>query len=202
MNRLLLTFLVTTFFIANAIGQINPIQNLTWDQYYEFPNNYFNLEWEAPSQPHDNLIGYNVYRENDLYRFQTETSLYLLPEGANCEIDFLFYNEGMPFYAHVTAVYEGEIESDYDETVYVKGAALSINQYNKQKQVIYPNPASEIVSVANSEIKTIKLYNLSGKLIKSESGTTQFNVSDLTKGIYILKLFSEEHIYFEKLIIK
>src|SRR5690606_39503594 len=62
------------------------------------------------------LIGYNVYRDNDLYRFQTENTLYNFEQSSNCDEDFLMYNNGLGFYAHVTAVYNpGSVESGYTE---------------------------------------------------------------------------------------
>ena len=67
---ILLTFTIQSF------GQINPVKNLTWSHWYDDPNNYFTLEWEEPESPHDQIIGYNIYRENDLYIFVNEMSIY------------------------------------------------------------------------------------------------------------------------------
>lgn len=142
--------LFTTIFftcILQSNGQINPILNLTWEHYYIMPNNYFELSWEEPESPHDELIGYNVYRENELYRFQTETSLYNLEQGSNCDVDFLVYNAG-GFYAHVTAVYNpGPVESSYTETVYIEEAMINVADYKKQKTLVYPNPTNGILFI-------------------------------------------------------
>lgn len=109
MKSTILTIAIFITFIFQTIGQINPITNLTWIQYYESPNNYFQLSWDEPESPHDELIGYNIYAGDELYRFQTENSLYNLEGSSNCGIDFLLYYGGAEFLAHVTAVYNPRV---------------------------------------------------------------------------------------------
>ena len=172
----------------NTNDQYNPVQNLQWEHWYESPNNYFALSWDMPAQPHAELVGYNVYRENELYRFQTGTSLYNLPEGSNVEVDFLFYPEEnpMPFNVHVTAVYEGGFESNYTETVFVEGPALSTTEVANPSVSFYPNPTKDFLHFSEF-LKEIKVYDLSGKLIKTQPNSTEkLDVNDLPKGTYIL----------------
>lgn len=73
---------------------------------------------------------------------------------------------------------------------------------------VFPNPANEEVNInlynsKNNKI-TIELYNLEGKLIKQLSNyenTTSINISDLSKGVYIIKIKSLDKLYSKKLII-
>jgi len=56
---------------------------------------------------------------------------------------------------------------------------------------IYPNPASDYIIVNNLQDKmTIRIFNLLGKLVKTTivSGTEKISVSDLSTGVYIIKL--------------
>jgi len=78
MKTKLLFFLFFIAFMFSAFGQNNPVENLTFSQSYEYPNNFFELNWEEPAQPHNELLGYNIYRNDELFRFQTETTLYNL----------------------------------------------------------------------------------------------------------------------------
>ena len=197
-------FTVAIFFIFsfNSFGQTNPIENLTWSAWYVFQHNYFILEWEEPAQPHDELIGYNVYRENELYRFQTENSLYNLEDDSNCEVEFLLFNEGQPFYAHVTAVYIRDIESDYTEDVLVDGAVLNINENNEQKAILYPNPTRGILNIENKELLNIQVFDLTGRLIKQYNPSTQIDLSNIQRGTYLIKLISEKGISVKKIILK
>jgi len=94
---------------------------LTWSQNYIYPNNHFSIHWEEPEQPHDEIIGYNLYRNDEFYMFLTETSIYnsyypTVPNAmsSNCGgIDFLQYENEDEFLAHVRVLYENGIESDY-----------------------------------------------------------------------------------------
>jgi hypothetical protein len=200
-----ISLILTIFLISfvDSFGQINPVQNLTWDHYYVSPNNYFILEWDEPASPHDELIGYNIYREDELYRFQTENSLYNLESGANCGEDFLFFENGMPFFAHVVAVYNpGPVESTFTETVFVKGLALNINDFENYKAILYPNPTNGILNVGNDNLNKILIFDISGKQIKVFEPKNQIDLSDMSKGIYLIKLISDEGILTDKIIIK
>jgi len=184
-----------------SFGQTNPITNLTWSQTYEFPNNYFSLQWDAPALPHSTLIGYNVYRENELYRFQTGNSLYLLPQGSNCDIDFLFYDPA-PFLVHVTAVYSpGNTESTFTETVQVLGALLSNPEFKKIDAVLYPNPTNGILNIGNRNLTKILIYDISGKIIKEFKPQPTIDLSSMPKGFYLIKLISDKGESIDKIIV-
>lgn len=203
MKSSILTIAVFFTFIFQTIGQINPVTNLTWMQYYESPNNYFELSWDEPESPHDELIGYNIYAGDELYRFQTENSLYNLEEGSNCGIDFLLYYGGAEFLAHVTAVYNpGPVESGYTQTVLIQGAAIKVEDYKYPKAVIFPNPSSGILNIENQNIQAIQIYNIAGQKIKELAPQTQIDLSEISKGIYFLKLISDKGVLVNKIILE
>src|SRR5690606_10140731 len=173
MKTITLTFTISLIFSLQSIGQINPVQNLTWEQWYEFPNNFFILDWDEPEQPHDEIVGYNIYREDDFYVFiSDETSIYNIETingiESNCGgVDFLIYGNGEGFFAHVTAVYNpGSVESDYTETVFIEGPLLAIRDFNNQKAMIYPNPSNGIINIGNKNLNKILVYDISGKKIR------------------------------------
>ncbi|MGO3181899.1 MAG: T9SS type A sorting domain-containing protein [Aequorivita sp.] len=203
MGKIILFTTIFFTFIFQSSGQINPISNLTWEHYYVMPNNYFELSWDEPVFPHDELIGYNVYRENELYRFQTETFLYNLEQGSNCDIDFLLFDDGFGFNVHVTAVYNpGPVESSYSETIYVEGAMIKIDDYKKPKVMVYPNPTKGILFIENVDLKKIEVYNPEGKKIKELAPKSEIDLSDISKGLYFVKLISEKGILMEKIILE
>ncbi|RLD54134.1 MAG: hypothetical protein DRJ05_15215, partial [Bacteroidetes bacterium] len=67
---------------------------------------------------------------------------------------------------------------------------------------IYPNPATDVINVGfdNPQISslTISIFNLSGQKLKTISShgnigqSIQIDISDLSKGLYYLKLISEK----------
>lgn len=75
-------------------------------------------------------------------------------------------------------------------------------QYDNRIQV-YPNPVKESFKISNPEkvkVTTIEVTDMSGKLIKTLKGAESYNVSDLPKGTYILKINSNETPKITKLI--
>ncbi len=68
---------------------------------------------------------------------------------------------------------------------------------------IFPNPASESITISGVGLGKLELYNTLGqKLIEKEiTGTTQINTSTLQTGLYIIKLESAGEVVFEKVIV-
>lgn len=66
-------------------------------------------------------------------------------------------------------------------------------QYDNRIQV-YPNPVKDNFRINNPEklkINSVEIIDTSGKLIKTLKGSEEYNVSDLPKGNYILKIQNE-----------
>lgn len=63
-------------------------------------------------------------------------------------------------------------------------------KYDNRVQV-YPNPASEIFRISNTEkmdISTIDVIDMSGRTVKTLKPSREYNVSDLSAGNYMLKI--------------
>jgi len=177
----LLIFAVIT--CSLGFGQMNPVQNLNWYHTHIFPyNDIFSLSWQEPETPHSELIGYNIYRGNELYRFQTYTSLGCDSRwGINDGCDFLTH----AFTVYVKAVYEGNIES---EAVFytINGPALSSKEFSSKSFTISPNPAKDIINFSD-EVSDITITDLSGKITKQISKSEKsINISKLAKGTYLI----------------
>ena len=203
-NYILIVFLAT--FFGNIFAQINPVQNLQGVHGYQNMINYFNYYWDEPAQPHDVIIGYNVYRENELYRFQTDKSIYcdlvVYTLTCNGSEDFLYYNNGLGFTAHVTAVYEGNIESDYLETIAVTGLLLKNNEFEISNSNLYPNPTTGILNITNIDFDKINIYDIAGKLVTHFESTTKIDLSNLSKGLYFVKTISKNGTTINKVILE
>lgn len=118
-------------------------------------------------------------------------------------MDFLFYKDGEGFFAHVTAVYNpGGVESNYVETIFVQGAMIGIENYDTLKPKIYPNPSKGIIQVENKNLDRIIIYDLAGRIIKDMHPQPQLDLSDFTKGIYLIKLISGTKSTVEKIILE
>ena len=210
-NWYLIVFLASI--VGQSYGQFNPVQNLTFSQAYENMHNIYQLTWEEPALPHNELLGYNIYRNDELYRFQTETTLYYVYSQifggyvTNDSGAFLLYFNGgqsnpQEFDMHVTAVYNpGSLESDYLQTEYCFGAALGTTALQSEKVVFYPNPTHGLLHIGNQGVQKSVLYDASGKIVGSFDAVTELDLSGYAKGLYILKLFTEKGILVDKILV-
>ena len=74
---------------------------------------------------------------------------------------------------------------------------------NKQEFSVFPNPSNNLITVKSScsVLKSIKIYDSSGKLIKNikkESASKPIDISELIAGIYVLKINNSKSIKFIK----
>lgn len=68
--------------------------------------------------------------------------------------------------------------------------AVGINQYKNKSTIIYPNPASNKLSIQSKMYyNNFSIFNLYGQQIyQGELKENEINISELTKGVFILKL--------------
>jgi hypothetical protein len=68
---------------------------------------------------------------------------------------------------------------------------LNIDAINSESFTIYPNPVSDKISIIGIEnIKSVKIFNSLGALVKHTKNATNIDVSDLTKGIHFIEVDS------------
>ncbi len=71
---------------------------------------------------------------------------------------------------------------------------------------LFPNPANNTLTVqSNKSIDNYKIYSLTGELVdykKTTENISTFNITQLPKGIYLLKATSKEQTIIEKFIKK
>ena len=103
------------------------------------------------------------------------------------------------------SIYSTDIDNDGDidlvtsarELSWYRNSTINNNStlgFNDQQETlpiikVYPNPVSEKLSIkSKSEVLALKLYNLNGNLILSNSNKKTIDISKLSKGIYFLKI--------------
>ena len=177
-------FIFTVFTSNLGFGQINPVQNLIWSHYYDYTNyrNIYSLSWQSPETPHHQLIGYHIYRDSQLYKFQTTNSVGCNPDwGVTSGCDFLT----QAFTVYVKAVYEGNVESEAVSYT-LNGPALSTKEFLSKSFAISPNPSKEIIHFSE-EISHMTISDFYKKIIKQiPNAEKSINVSKLEKGTYII----------------
>ena len=175
---------VTTFKMLNASHDYVLTRvdgNLTW----EFED--INLPSESMDEP--NSHGYIYFKIKPL----------------------VGYAEGdiIPNYADIYFDFNPAVTTNTFETEFV--ANLSVEGFNSTQFSMYPNPATQLVNVqfntnVNSNIK-VNIFNLQGKSVMktntvSNLNSIQFNVSNLSKGMYFVELVGSNFKIVEKLIVE
>lgn len=81
---------------------------------------------------------------------------------------------------------------------------LSVNDFSSKTQLsIYPNPASEKVFIKGETASAVEMYSMDGKKLNVQLNSDQsVTVSDLPKGMYILKIKIKDNWVNKKLMIK
>jgi len=78
-----------------------------------------------------------------------------------------------------------------------------IPSYTEDGVHIYPNPAQDVLNISLTNIQRMEIYNLLGKMMLSDLyPDSKINVSSLPKGVYFVKIFTEDNCYTEKFIKK
>jgi hypothetical protein len=78
-----------------------------------------------------------------------------------------------------------------------------INYENSEAMSLYPNPANEKLYLKNSNYNnaTILIFDLQGKkVLDRKVDSESIDISNLNKGIYVIKLVWSENIIITKLI--
>jgi len=101
-----------------------------------------------------------------------------------------------------TGFTQSSMEVDYIRVYQEENLSLN-NQEEATDIKLYPNPVKEILNINNATIENYKLYNNLGVLIKEgKVDANQINFSELSSGVYILKLHNISNNTFTKKVIK
>lgn len=186
-----------------SFGQINPINDLYYQQTYSFQNyncpdfNCFELSWTPPDSSNDTLLGYNIYRDTELWIFTEETVIACSGAGPCGYSDFY---EPVPFWITVKAVYNSDsIVSIANDSVYadllIGMGEIKINEIALLKNPITIGENIQLF-IPHSEAETfgIQLLSLDGQLIKEYEvrqvmgGAVNLSTKNMAQGLYLIRV--------------
>jgi uncharacterized delta-60 repeat protein len=78
-------------------------------------------------------------------------------------------------------------------------STLTNIQSHKLSYSIYPNPTTGIVKINAENLKSISVYSIDGKHLKSEYLQNEIDLSNFQNGIYLIKIETETGSYLEKI---
>lgn len=82
---------------------------------------------------------------------------------------------------------------------------LDINDITQEIIALYPNPTNGMVNIENAEGFQVEIYNLLGKVILRKANISQqetIDLSNLTSGVYYVKLQNEKTTEIKKVVVK
>ena len=76
-----------------------------------------------------------------------------------------------------------------DDVSLIFASTLSISEEELMSFSIYPNPATDLISISGVDnIKSIKVYSILGSIEKEVFNTNQIDISELSSGIHLIKV--------------
>ena len=79
-----------------------------------------------------------------------------------------------------------------DDITFGEFASLSTSNVSISDVSVYPNPAKDFVNIsAGEKIDSATIYDLTGRIVKRSNPNKEifnFNISDLSNGVYLVKL--------------
>ncbi len=131
------------------------------------PEKWYNLRIEID---HVNEKNVKYYLDNQLVH---TSALGTKVVRAN-DLNFEFDNDGSGF------IVDNIIIKDMD--------LLSVSDLNRTQINVFPNPATDFINIKSDEtIKSIKIYDIKGSLIKTEN-SSKIDIATFAKGNYIISI--------------
>jgi hypothetical protein len=94
---------------------------------------------------------------------------------------------------------QSDFKPDWGASCTLSTEDLSVSDFN-----IFPNPSSNKITIQlnnNSELKRLSLYDNLGRFVKSHTSSV-INVSDMSTGVYFLKIETNQGTSSKKVIIE
>lgn len=118
------------------------------------------------------------------YAWKEAKFSFTVPATGVTSVRFQYYNNNVGYFKYI------------DDVSIVLDATASLEDLQKFGFNASPNPATDYINLsASKNINKIEIYNVVGQLVESRvlnSNNNRVNVSNLSKGIYIMKAFIED----------
>jgi hypothetical protein len=201
-----------------VFGQLNPVNDLYYEQTYWFMNsncpayNCFEISWSQPDPSNDTLLGYKVFKGGVFWTYTEETDV-TCSGYSPCEYPDFF--DDIPFWITIKAVYNNDsLMSIANDSVEVIDIAITIEEFDPKEIVVLKNPisAGENISIlipdTGPNSLVVKIYSLGGQVLKDteindhNGGLLHFSSTNLNPGIYIINILTNNRLANRKILIK
>ena len=186
---------------ALRLFQVYPISNLIQSV---VNSNELQLDWTASTE--SSIIGYHVYKSSTEFGQYQKISSSIITGTTFTDVNVLNSNEwymvrAIKFQVTGSGTYLNPSTGIFIQSPITVGIEENIVN---STLIIYPNPTTGIVFVKADNIQKIEITNINGQIIKTIKNmtTNSFDISNQSKGIYFIKVITNEGISIGKLILK
>ncbi|PWI30509.1 hypothetical protein DI383_03400 [Flavobacteriaceae bacterium LYZ1037] len=154
----------------------------------------------------DNTVVTKIYFGSDDFKFFGDEFILNNQNGnpislSNGTVDLYDYNNDGMFDILLTG--RTAITSEPESWLLTNTSTLSVNTFEENRFIIYPNPARDIISFKGIDaIKSITVFNQLGQKVLSAKNTQSLNVESLDAGMYLVQITDLKHVSIQKKIIK
>jgi hypothetical protein len=113
----------------------------------------------------------------------------------------IYFGSLLEFNGTKDTVYK-RVDSDTINFVVMALTGIEKQKLFQQSSMLIPNPTLNKFQINNKEgIILVEVYSLNGKLVKSYQKLDQYDVSDLSNGIYVVRGIGKEGEFYQKLVV-
>jgi hypothetical protein len=174
------------------------------------------------------IAGVGMEYQGNIYVISSIDYDYEMVEGVSWEenewnnIKIEVSPEELKYFVNETLVFTGEnynpsdisgfnmLHNNYGGSAYydnfkINEVDMNVSDLNSSNLSIYPNPVKDVLHLdlnKNEKISSVEIYSLAGQKIKTFGHVSKVQVSELTKGSYIVKIQTESGKVYTKKFVK
>lgn len=172
------------FFGSSNIQGIIPVEFVSFDAFKK--DNLIQLEWVTASEINNDL--FIVQHSTDGERFSALGTV--KGQGTSSSVNNYSFDhtnpfQGLNYYRLKQIDFDGSAE--YSDIIIIDFDGI-------RNLRVFPNPTADIMEIQNYDGSVVRIFNHVGELILQENPTNgRLDISELTPGIYYLRLGRERH---------
>jgi hypothetical protein len=151
----------------------------------------------------------------------TTTTAFIVKMDIFQQVKWIMEFESSPFdnrvdYANGELLYASRFDNDF---IYNSGQSVIVNnsgdalfgevvdnslgteEYLAEDITLYPNPTSGFLLIKTDTLQQVEIYNISGILIET-TNKKEIDLSQHSKGIYLLKIITNKGVTVKKIVLK
>ncbi len=189
---------VNTFspFTFGSLGGLNPLP-VSLINFTAIPNQStktVDLNWQTASE--ENNKYFEVMYSTDLVNWKTIGVLNSKGSSDQLNSYFMIHNKTNAINYYKLKQIDNDGKYAFSDIKVVK-----FNEGNNNV-VVYPNPSAGIVTIQNATDANYQVIDITGKVIMNGTFNNSIQLSNLPKGLFVIRVESEEGVHTEKIIVE